>query len=536
MKKKRSKQKRNFSPLYHPIYGINNWCSIRAAAIEEIEEREEIKTGKTRGTYISLENAVMRRIIDNRKIKALQKKKRLSHNNEPILESKNLQENINKEIPETIKEKIQAEIPRASKEKAQAEIPRASKEKAQTEIPKAIKEKVQAEIPKAIKEKAQAEIPKAIKEKAQTEIPKTIKEKAQAEIPTNIIQQVTKIKEELTLTNDIKKEDSTIIHPPILSPTPAENEKVARYAYKEGLHSTADGIASHAEGFLTHTEGAFSHAEGSKTKATGHSSHSEGSETTAGGSYSHAEGKHAIALGEAAHAEGTATIANGFSSHAEGNHTSTANFAGSHIMGRFGTAEEAYSWFIANGTSETDHNIGAKWLAHNGEMYIDGASYNASGTDFAQMFETVDHRPIDVGYFVTFSREEKIRKATSNDSFILGISSATPALIGNSGALSWQKRYETDSFGKRQYTRTNKQEIQPLLNTEWDPACKYISRKDRTEWLPVGLIGQMLVHDDGTCEPHGYCRPNDDGIATKAESGFFVIKRTGENQILILFR
>ncbi|MGQ0516978.1 hypothetical protein ACT453_41795, partial [Bacillus sp. D-CC] len=27
-------------------------------------------------------------------------------------------------------------------------------------------------------------------------------------------------------------------------------------------------------------------------------------------------------------------------------------------------------------------------------------------------------------------------------SFILGISSATPALIGNSGALSWQKRHQ----------------------------------------------------------------------------------------------
>lgn len=205
-------------------------------------------------------------------------------------------------------------------------------------------------------------------------------------------------------------------------------------------------------------------------------------------------------------------------------------------MGKFGTAEEAYSWFIANGTNDTDYNIGAKWLAHNGEMYIDGASYNAGGTDFAQMFETADHSPIDIGYFITFSSEEKIRKATSNDTFILGISSATPALIGNSGALSWQKRYKTDSFGKRQYTRTDTQEIQPLLNTEWDPACKYISRRDRTEWLPVGLIGQMLVRDDGTCETHGYCRPNDDGIATKAESGFFVIKRTDENQVLILFR
>lgn len=165
-------------------------------------------------------------------------------------------------------------------------------------------------------------------------------------------------------------------------------------------------MAAHAEGLLTHAKGSFSHAEGSNSKATGHSSHSEGSETTAGGAYSHAEGKQTTALGEAAHAEGTATIANA-SSHAEGHHTSTAHFAGSHIMGRFGTAEEAYSWFIANGANDTDHNIGAKWLAHNGEMYIEGASYNASGTDFAQMFETEGHKPIDVGYFVTFSSEEK---------------------------------------------------------------------------------------------------------------------------------
>ena len=129
-------------------------------------------------------------------------------------------------------------------------------------------------------------------------------------------------------------------------------------------------MAAHAEGLLTHAKGSFSHAEGSNSKATGHSSHSEGSETTAGGAYSHAEGKQTIALGEAAHAEGTATIANGSSSHAEGHHTSTAHFAGSHIMGRFGTAEEAYSWFIANGVSDTDHNIGAKWLAHNGECTL----------------------------------------------------------------------------------------------------------------------------------------------------------------------
>ncbi|WP_101842724.1 SHOCT domain-containing protein [Halobacillus sp. Marseille-P3879] len=33
---------------------------------------------------------------------------------------------------------------------------------------------------------------------------------------------------------------------------------------------------------------------------------------------------------------------------------------------------------------------------------------------------------------------------------------------------------------------------------------------------------------------HGYCRPNDEGIATHAERGYFVLKRTGPNQILVL--
>ncbi|MFA2841695.1 peptidase G2 autoproteolytic cleavage domain-containing protein [Bacillus paranthracis] len=448
MKKKSSKQKRKCPPFYLPMYGINNWCSIRAAAVEELEEQEASTKNKDRPKYVSLQNAVMSRIIDNRKAKMQQKNKPLSTHIEQIVPSEQVEKNTEENSPVAINKKAEAEIPAA------------------------------------------------------------------------IINQVKKIKEALAPSGDIQTEKTIIIQTPT-----SENTKVkkdGRYAYAEGLHSHAEGTASHAEGLLTHAKGSFSHAEGSKT--------------TAGGSYSHAEGKHTIALGEAAHAEGTATIANGFSSHAEGNHTSTAHFAGSHIMGRFGTADESYSWFIANGTNETDHNIGAKWLAHNGEMYIEGASYNASGTDFAQMFETVDNTFIDVGYFVTFSSEEKIRIATSNDSFILGISSATPALIGNSDALSWQKRYKTDSFGKRQYVRTESQDIQPLLNTEWDPACKYIARKDRNEWLPVGLIGQMLVRDDGTCETHGYCRPNNDGIATKSESGFFVIKRTGDNQILILFR
>lgn len=71
MKKNLLNKKKN-SPLYLPMYGINNWCSIRAAAIEELEEQESSKS-KVKPTYVSLENAVMSRIINRRKIKMQQK-------------------------------------------------------------------------------------------------------------------------------------------------------------------------------------------------------------------------------------------------------------------------------------------------------------------------------------------------------------------------------------------------------------------------------------------------------------------------------
>lgn len=56
----------------------------------------------------------------------------------------------------------------------------------------------------------------------------------------------------------------------------------------------------------------------------------------------------------------------------------------------------------------------------------------------------------------------------------------------------------------------------------------------RPEWVAVGLLGQLLIRDDGTCKPDGYCLPNDDGIATSSVTGYRVMQRTGPNQVLVL--
>jgi trimeric autotransporter adhesin len=341
-------------------------------------------------------------------------------------------------------------------------------------------------------------------------------------------------------------------------------------AHAEGVGTTASGFASHAEGGTDNfpifpgpvANGSFSHAEGFRTTASGFSSHAEGFVTRASGFFgSHAEGRGTTASGIAgSHAEGFQSTASGFASHSEGQNTTASgdashaegegNIAGhmnSHIMGRFGDTEEDHSWFIGNGTTFIARGLGAKWLASSGDMFVDGA-FVPGGADYAEMFETLDGNAIDVGYFVT-TEGDKIRKATGDDMYVLGVTSATPGIIGDSGEMRWKGKFVTDEWGRIQHHEVmiqaekdkegnvlipEKKEMQPMLNPEWDPQREYIPRKKRPEWVPVGMIGKVLVRDDGTCEVDGYCIQNDEGIATKASKGYRVMKRTGENQVLVL--
>jgi len=222
-------------------------------------------------------------------------------------------------------------------------------------------------------------------------------------------------------------------------------------------------------------------------------------------------------------------------------------------MGRNGAVnnlngDPTYSWNVAFGAVAYDLTGLIGKLLNNGNMFIDGV-YSSPAADYAEMFETVDKNPIDVGYFVTAVEKGKIRKATASDQFILGITSATPSLIGNSAGLRWQGKYLTDEWGRKKYHEVTipaekdnegnilipeRKEMHPMLNPEWNPSEEYIPRTERPEWVAVGLMGQILIRDDGTCEEQGYCWTNDEGIATKASQGYRVLKRTGVNQVLVL--
>lgn len=338
----------------------------------------------------------------------------------------------------------------------------------------------------------------------------------------------------------------------------------------------ASGIYSHAEGSDTKATGDYSHAEGcgdyGPVTASGESSHAEGCDTEASGTKSHAEGDGAISSSYASHAEGLGTIASGVGSHSEGGNTN-ASGAYSHaggihnrakyaqtIIGRYGTISSASnveysataeSFMVGNGTGTDTRGLAFK-VMFDGKTYADDV-YSSSGADYAEMFEWADGNTAGedrVGFFVTLDGD-KIRKANSINNCVLGIVSATPTVLGDSAELRWQGKYLTDDWGRVQYCEVevpeeldNKGEVivpvhtekQPVYNSEWDNTLEYVPRQKRPEWSAVGMMGKLLVRDDGTCAVNGYCLPNDEGIATASTSGYRVMKRIAPNIVQVLLK
>ena len=337
-------------------------------------------------------------------------------------------------------------------------------------------------------------------------------------------------------------------------------------SHAEGLSTTASGYASHAEGDSTTVNGNSSHAEGLSTKVNGNfGSHAEGLSTTAsGGLGSHAEGDHATVSGDSSHAEGSYTTASGYASHAEGSYT-TANVFASHAQGRYNEAlagnrlayyATADAMVIGNGTNATDGASNCFRITFDGNVY-GLSSYNSYGADYSEFFEWQDENPSAedrVGHFVTLDGE-KIRYANDGD-YVVGITSGNPAVIGDHPSESWEERYLRDVFGRLQYedvtipahdekdksgkvirTIPEHTETHFKVNPDYDPAkeAEYANREKRPEWATVGMLGKLVVIDDGTCEANGYCKPKN-GTATKSDTGYRVLARLDETHIKVLMK
>jgi hypothetical protein len=194
----------------------------------------------------------------------------------------------------------------------------------------------------------------------------------------------------------------------------------------------------------------------------------------------------------------------------------------------------------------------------NGNVHSASGVYT-TGADFAEMFEWKDGitRPDDCrGYFVTLEGRN-IRIATSADDYILGVVSSAPSITANAQSCGWKGMYLRDEWGsiiyewaeeRREFPTNNhesgeKQEetvtvsvYVPTLNPEYDPDRDYQPRTERDEWAAVGLMGQLIVRDDGSCDQDGFCSPNDEGIATDSTEGYRVLERLDTDKVLVLIR
>ena len=332
---------------------------------------------------------------------------------------------------------------------------------------------------------------------------------------------------------------------------------IGDYSFAEGSNTTASGSASHAEGRRTTASGSYSHAEGSNTIASGAASHAEGGMTTASGPISHAEGSRTTASGGYSHAEGYCTTADNFASHVSGKYNA-AMTTGGDAVNTTGTA-----FVIGNGTG-TSALSNAFSVQYDGTVKAKSTITASTTADYAEFFEWLDKNPNEedrVGHFVTLDGD-KIKIATSEDDYILGIVSGEPFVLGNGDCDTWNGMYLHDEFRRTMYEPAPKmieildsegnptgeyEEVEgeyegtrPILNPDYDQTKQYISRFDRAEWSPIGMLGVLAVLHDGTAEVNGYVTVNNEGIATKCtrdiRNSYRVIKKVSDKVVEVIFR
>ena len=340
------------------------------------------------------------------------------------------------------------------------------------------------------------------------------------------------------------------------------NRTLSVGSHAEGEMSIAVGRGAHSEGVYSEAVGASAHAEGASTQAIANSAHSEGELTEASGSCSHAEGSMTKASGYYSHSEGYETIASGYYSHASGYGTHAIGTAQT-VIGKHNISDYNFNtnaFVVGNGQGETGTGTGDKRsnafrVSGLGQVYSKGA-YNTSGADYAELFEWEDgniNNEDRRGLFVAL-RNNKIALPDKKDDYIIGVISSNPSLIGNNPSETWKNMYLTDIWGDiimenklipAKYKTINEEQILiteeyyedvPVINPEYNPSKKYIQRNNRKEWGTVGLLGQLTVKDDNTCEVGKYCTANIDGTATisNTKTNYYVMQRIQDNFIKIL--
>lgn len=316
-----------------------------------------------------------------------------------------------------------------------------------------------------------------------------------------------------------------------------------------GDSSGATGQGSVAIGSHSNATGDYSVALGSYCTASNTFSIAIGVSSSTSASYAVSLGQYCSATGMHSHATGYSTKAAAYAQTSIGQHN---EISGSENGDAYD--QTAVAFMIGNGLSSIIKGNAFKVL-FNGLTYADGA-YSGSGADYAEFFEWQDgnvNNEDRIGLFVSLDGD-KIVKANFSSSYILGIVSGNPTIIGDN-PMRWKNKYLTDKWGRPIYedvevkyteteidengktSRVEKTRIDHVMkiNPEWDSSLEYKSREVRPEWSAIGMMGKLLVKHDGTLKQGGFCYPSENGIATNSETGYYIMK-VYEDTALIMFK
>ena len=185
---------------------------------------------------------------------------------------------------------------------------------------------------------------------------------------------------------------------------------------------------------------------------------------------------------------------------------------------------------IGNGTASS-RNL-AFYVDPDGTVYAEG-QYNSPGADYAEYFEWADGNPSNEDRRGMLVRLEGDKIVPADGDDILGAVSFRPSVVGNSCEEHWRGKYKTDIFGD--YILDENGERQ--LSGEYDTDMEYIPRSQRPEWAAVGMVGRLIVNDNGECIVNGFAAARN-GIAVPSPSftNIRVLKRINDTHIEILIR
>jgi hypothetical protein len=132
------------------------------------------------------------------------------------------------------------------------------------------------------------------------------------------------------------------------------------------------------------------------------------------------------------------------------------------------------------------------YVRGDGQVYTDGSTSMSTPADYAEYFEWADgniNNEDRAGYSVSLTNGTQIKIAESGED-VIGIVSANPAVVGDAAWNMWIGKYKKDQFNR--YVRDENGDR--ILSEDFDPESEYVSREERPEWSPVGLVGKLRMH------------------------------------------